>query len=152
MPGPSARADAPRSADGRIARNGTPGSLTPVPPSRRSRFGARSVAAVGLACVVVVVVLVIALGGGSSPTAGYDASYPQCGGSYPSNPLFGIVGVNGGLANNSNPCVSRELHWARAAPGQKRPSQPSVSLYINTGNPGAHRVGDWPGSGTTPSY
>jgi hypothetical protein len=66
--------------------------------------------------------------------------------------LFGIVGVNGGLANNSNPCVSGELRWARAAPGQKRPAQPSVSLYVDTANPGAHRIGDWPGGGTAPSY
>ena len=102
--------------------------------------------------VIVVVTLVIALSGGASPTTGYDVSFPQCAGSYPSNPLFGIVGVNGGLANNSNPCLSGELRWASAAPGQKRPSQPPVSLYVNTGNPGAHRVGDWPSSGTAPSY
>ncbi len=97
-------------------------------------------------------VLVIALGGSASPTTGYDLSYPQCAGSYPANPLFAVIGVNGGLANNSNPCVGAELSWARAAPGQKRPRQPSVSLYIDTGNPGAHRVGDWPRSGTAPSY
>src|SRR5438477_5323554 len=128
------------------------GSLARVPPSRRSRFGARWVGAMGLAVVVVVVVLVIALGGGSSPTTGYDASYPQCSGSYPSNPLFGIVGVNGGLANNANPCISGELRWAGDAPGQKRPKQPPLSLYIDTANPGGHRVADWPSGGTTPVY
>ena len=78
-------------------------------------------AAVGLAVIVVFVGLIIAMSGGSSPTTGYDASYPQCSGSYPSNPLFGIVGVNGGRANNANPCIGGELHWARNAPGQKRP-------------------------------
>jgi len=101
---------------------------------------------------VVVVVLLIVLNGSSSPTTGYDVSYPQCSGSYPSNPLFGITGVNGGLANNANPCLNDELRWARAAPGQKRPAQPPLSLYINTGNPGAHHVADWPSAGTAPGY
>ena len=110
-------------------------------------------AGVGLAFAVVVVVAVFALVGGSSPTTGYDISYPQCAGSYPSNPLFGIVGVNGGLANNANPCFSDELRWARGAPGQKRPKQPPVSLYINTANPGGrHHIKDWPSGGTTPLY
>jgi hypothetical protein len=110
-------------------------------------------AVVGLAFVVVVVVLIVAMGGSSSPTTGYDASYPQCSGSYPSNPLFGIVGVNGGLANNANPCISGELHWARDTPGQKRPKQQPLSLYIDTANPGGgHHVADWPNGGTTPVY
>lgn len=107
-------------------------------------------ALLGLA-VVLVVALIIATRG-SSPTTGYDVSYPQCSSSYPSNPLFGIVGVNGGLANTANPCLRGELHWARAAPGQKRPEQPSLSLYINTGNPGGHHVADWPSGGPTPTY
>ena len=91
---------------------------------------------VALAFIVVVVVLIILISGSASPTNGYDASFPQCSGSYPSNPLFGIVGVNGGLANNANRCISGELHWARDTPGQKRPTQPPLSLYIDTGNPG----------------
>jgi hypothetical protein len=111
-----------------------------------------AVVLVALALVVVVVVLIIALGG-SSPTTGYDASYPQCSTSYPSNPLFGIVGVNGGLANNANPCLGGELHWARGAPGQKRPQQPPLSLYIDAANPGGgHDVADWPSGGTTRLY
>jgi hypothetical protein len=107
---------------------------------------------VALALLAVVVVLIISITGSPSPTTGYDASYPQCSGSYPSSPLFGIVGVNGGLANNANPCLSEELHWAHSAPGQQRPEQPPVSLYINTGNPGGHHVADWPGGGTAPAY
>jgi hypothetical protein len=107
---------------------------------------------VGLAVVVLVVVLIVALGAGSSRTTGYDVSYPQCSGSYPSNPLFGIVGVNGGLANKENPCISGELHWARNTPGQKRPKQPPLSFYIDTANPGAHQVADWPRGGTTPVF
>jgi hypothetical protein len=107
---------------------------------------------VGLALIAVVVVLIVVLGGSSSRTIGYDASYPQCSGSYPSNPLFGIVGVNGGLANNANSCLSGELQWARDTPGQKRPNQPPLSLYIDAANPGGHHVADWPGGGTAPAY
>ncbi len=88
---------------------------------------------------------------GSSPTIGYDISYPQCAGSYPSNPLFGIVGVNGGLAHNTNPCLGGELQWARGAPGQKGPNQPPLSLYIDTGNPGDH-ISYWPRRGAVPVY
>jgi hypothetical protein len=101
---------------------------------------------------ILVVALVIVITSGSSPTAGYDISYPQCNGSYPSSPLFGIVGVDGGLADNANPCLGGELQWARGAPGQKRPTQPPLSLYIDTGNPGGHHVADWPTAGTAPAY
>lgn len=106
----------------------------------------------GLTVIVVFVVLIIVMGRGSSPTTGYDASYPQCSGSYPPNPLFGIVGVNGGLANKANPCLSGELRWVRDAPGQRRPEQPPLSLYIDTANPGGHHVADWPSGGATPLY
>jgi hypothetical protein len=107
---------------------------------------------VALAFIVVVAVLIIWISRSSSRTIGYDASYPQCSGSYPSNPLFGIVGVNGGLANNANRCISGELDWARGTPGQMRPTQPRLSLYIDTGNPGGHHVADWPGGGTASAY
>jgi hypothetical protein len=99
-----------------------------------------------------IAVLAVALSGSSSPAIGYDISYPQCSGSYPSDPLFGIIGVDGGLANKANPCLGGELHWARDAPGQKRPQQPSVSLYIDTGNPGSNHVADWPRVGTAPAF
>jgi hypothetical protein len=121
-------------------------------PATGSRRGAWWPPVVALAVIVVVVVLIIWISGGSSATIGYDASYPQCSAAYPSNPLFGIVGVNGGLANNANPCISRELQWARKSPGQKHPDQPGLSLYIDTGNPGGHQVADWPGGGATPAY
>src|SRR5207248_8215725 len=60
-------------------------------PRRRARW----VLVVALALIVVAAVLIILISGSSAPTTGYDASYPQCSGSYPPNPLFGIVGVNG---------------------------------------------------------
>jgi hypothetical protein len=110
------------------------------------------VAVVALALIVVAAALLIWLSRSSAPTTGYDASYPQCSGSYPSNPLFGIVGVNGGLANNANRCLGSELRWAGDAPGQKSPMQPPLSLYIDTGNPGGQHVADWPRGGTAPAY
>ena len=123
-------------------------SSTPVLSTRRARRAALA----ALAAVVAAVVLIVVISRSSAPTTGFDASYPQCSGSYPSNPLFGLVGVDGGLANNANPCLGGELQWARGTPGQKRPPQPPLSLYIDTGNPGAHHVADWPGGGTTPAY
>ncbi len=98
-----------------------------------------------------VVVVLRAVLGGSSPPTGYDVSYPQCSGPYPSSVLFGVVGVNGGLAHDANPCLAEELRWAQDAPGQERPKQPRLSLYIDTGNPGA-QVSEWPKSGHSPAY
>lgn len=108
-------------------------------------------AAAVLVVVVAAVVLIVVLRS-PSPAIGYDASYPLCSGSYPSNALFGIVGVNGGLAKNANPCLRGELHWARDTPGLKRPEQPPLSLYVDTANPGARHVADWPIAGTAPVY
>lgn len=100
--------------------------------------------------LIIAVVLVVVLSS-SAPPIGYDASYPQCPASYPSNVLFAVVGVNGGLAHNANPCLSAELHWAQGAPGQRRPRQPALSFYIDTGNPGV-QVSVWPKGGTAPAY
>jgi len=66
----------------------------------------------------------------TSPPVGYDVSYPQCGGSLPANPAFGIVGVSDGLAYGENPCLAQQYAWALAAP--KAPA-----FYMNTGNPGS---------------
>ena len=61
--------------------------------------------------------------------AGYDVSFPQCGGSLPSGGAFAIVGVTNGLAWSANPCLGTEYAWAAS-----KPSAPS--FYTNTGNPG----------------
>jgi hypothetical protein len=114
---------------------------------RRARW-----AAALLTLILVVVALLVLFRGGSAPTTGYDVSYPQCSTSYPSQPLFGIVGVNGGLAGSANRCLGDELHWARDTPGQKHAEQPPLSLYIDTANPGAHHVADWPSGGITQRY
>ncbi|TAN19974.1 MAG: hypothetical protein EPN30_11260 [Actinomycetota bacterium] len=102
-------------------------------------------------------------GGGSSVSTGNDVSYPQCGTSLPASPAFGIVGVTGGLANDINPCFgpsssypnysSSELYWAVTS-SIGGTSQPKVSLYVNTADPGnvynGAVIADWPVSGSTP--
>jgi hypothetical protein len=74
---------------------------------------------------------------------GYDLSYPQCEAPPPPPPSFAIVGVDGGLANDPNPCLAQQLAWASSAPGLRRPAQPGLSLYLNAADPGSG-VADWP--------
>jgi len=105
-------------------------------------------------------------GGGTTPTplTGNDVSWPQCGSAFPAASAFGIVDVNGGLANNLNPCIGpssaypsyteSELYWAAATTTGAATAQPKVSVYVNTADPsnvsGTTVVGDWPTSGTSP--
>ncbi|MHB8399592.1 MAG: hypothetical protein ACYDCI_11780 [Candidatus Limnocylindrales bacterium] len=85
----------------------------------------------------------------SPSTTGNDISYPQCGKSFPTGQAFGIVGVNGGLANRLNPCLGEynggpttsELYWAWGSSGSSK--LPKVALYVNTADPGPG-VADWP--------
>ena len=79
----------------------------------------------------------------SASTSGYDISWPQCGGSYPANPAFGIVGVNAGIVYSANPCLASELVWAGGA---------SAQLYANTGNPGPALSKHWPLGQLTPRW
>jgi len=76
-------------------------------------------------------------------TVGYDLSFPQCEVPLPPLASFAIVGVDGGLANDPNPCLSQQLQWASAAPGLRRPALPGLSLYLNAADPG-NGVADWP--------
>ncbi|MHB1592626.1 MAG: hypothetical protein ACYCO9_11350 [Streptosporangiaceae bacterium] len=100
---------------------------------------------------------------GSASTSGNDVSYPQCGKILPGGQAFGIVGLNGGLANDLNPCLgpsstypatSTELYWAVASSTGAVAAQPKASLYLNTADPGdvynGSPISDWPTSGTTP--
>lgn len=84
---------------------------------------------------------------GSVPT-GNDVSYPQCNGALPSGQAFGIVDVNAGVANTTNPCLAVEITWAENSTGATR--QPRVSLYVNTANPGNQGVTDWPVNNNDP--
>lgn len=83
----------------------------------------------------------------NGPT-GNDVSWPQCGQPLPTGQSFGIVGVNDGLANNTNPCFGTEFTWASGSSGQT--SQAKTQVYVNTGNPGSFKptVADWPTSDT----
>jgi hypothetical protein len=85
---------------------------------------------------------------------GYDLSYPQCESLLPPFASFAIVGVNGGLANDPNPCLAQQLTWASAAPGLQRPTLPGLSFYLLAADPG-NGVADWPtpavGTATTPT-
>ena len=57
---------------------------------------------------------------------GNDISFPQCGGSLPSQPFaFGVVGVNNGRAFTHNPCLAAEARWAG----------PTLSVYVNLNAP-----------------
>lgn len=67
---------------------------------------------------------------------GYDVSYPQCSKKLPTTAAFAVVGVNGGTAANTNPCLAAQLAWAKKATVKNTTRQPSLQLYINTGNPG----------------
>lgn len=78
---------------------------------------------------------------------GNDISYPQCNKSWPKNQAFGIVGVNGGLATNTNPCLKDQLVWANKSTGIS--SQEKVQVYINTANPGGLGTSSWPNWGNS---
>jgi hypothetical protein len=83
---------------------------------------------------------------GTTDVVGNDVSYPQCKAILPSSTAFAIVGVNGGLANNTNPCLGDQLKWAADATRTSAvTAQPKVALYVNTANPG-HAGSWWPSS------
>ncbi|HEV7192311.1 MAG TPA: hypothetical protein VGN35_03820 [Jatrophihabitantaceae bacterium] len=81
----------------------------------------------------------------ATPT-GNDISWPQCGRTYPSAQAFAIVGLNGGKANNVNPCFDAQWAWAQTSKGGT--SQARAQLYLNTGDPGdvlaQYDVTTWP--------
>jgi hypothetical protein len=73
----------------------------------------------------------VAAAASRSGGTGYDVSYPQCGTTLPSRPLFAIVGVNDGRPWNDNPCLASEYAWATTSTSTR-----PVGLYMNTANPG----------------
>jgi hypothetical protein len=76
---------------------------------------------------------------------GVDVSYPQCGAPLPTGQAFAIVGVNGGRATTTNPCLATQLAWAAESVGGT--VHDDIQLYVNTGNPGAGTA-LWPQSGS----
>jgi hypothetical protein len=109
-----------------------------------------TIAAAALASLAVVSApAAAAYAGQQGPVAtGNDVSYPQCDETLPSGQAFGIVDVNDGLANTTNPCLAAEITWAQASSGATR--QPKVSLYVNTADPGNRGVSDWPRNDNDP--
>jgi hypothetical protein len=85
---------------------------------------------------------------GTPEKVGYDISYPQCGKKLPTGQSFGIVGVNGGNAATTNPCLAEQLVWANKSVGGT--NQPKIQLYVNTANPGEviSQISTWPNSNT----
>src|ERR1700680_3192106 len=79
----------------------------------------------------------------SASSSGIDVSWPQCPWSNPkAAEAFGIIGVNGGLANDYSSCLRAEFNWAvTSATGTS--AQPRAQLYVSTADPGAG-VADWP--------
>lgn len=88
----------------------------------------------------------VAGGGAPATPLGIDISYPQCGKPVPKTQAFGIVGVNGGLATTTNPCLKDQLVWASKSVGGT--PQDKIQLYVNTANPGGLNTSSWPTSST----
>jgi hypothetical protein len=79
---------------------------------------------------------------------GIDISWPQCQTNLPTTQAFGIVGVNGGLATTTNPCLKDQLIWANKSIGGA--NQEKLQLYVNTANPGGLGTVSWPSSNIDP--
>jgi len=69
---------------------------------------------------------------------GNDVSWPNCKTKPPTDPAFGIVGVNGGLVFKPNQCLFTESHWFK-----------NLSLYLNTGYAGKKRAEQFAGQPRT---
>lgn len=84
---------------------------------------------------------------------GLDVSWPQCDRVLPRATSFAVVGVNGGTAANTNPCLADQLRWAFAATGTVA-EKARVQLYVNTANPGEvlaeYGVTTWPTDNVDP--
>lgn len=75
---------------------------------------------------------------------GNDISFPQCGQAFPAGQSFGVVGVNGGVPTDTNPCLAEQLRWASQSRGDGI-GQPPIQLYVNTANPGqVKNAPGWP--------
>jgi hypothetical protein len=76
---------------------------------------------------------------------GYDISYPQCGGLFPSSPAFAIVGVNGGKPYSANSCFG-----AGTSPSELAWGGMNSQLYANTADPGSALSSHWPNGQAAP--
>ncbi len=60
--------------------------------------------------------------------AGWDISWPQCGGAYPDGLDFAVVGITGGKAFTTNPCLDQQWQWARS-------NSRTAGVYLNINFP-----------------
>ncbi|WIB76341.1 hypothetical protein DEJ28_11765 [Curtobacterium sp. MCPF17_002] len=88
------------------------------------------------------------MSGASGSGFGADISWPQCGAALPTGQAFGVVGANGSLVNQSNPCVAQQLKWAAASVGGT--NQPKAQVYALAANPG-RAASVWPKSSADPA-
>ncbi len=86
--------------------------------------------------------------GSSGSGFGADVSWPQCGAALPTGQAFGVVGANGSLPNQSNPCVAAQLSWATSSTGGT--SQPKAQVYALAANPG-RAASIWPATNNDPA-
>jgi hypothetical protein len=113
--------------------------------SGRRRWGPRAAAAL-LAALASALPWATGVAQAAPPDAslqGVDVSYPQCGQPLPTGQAFALVGVNGGRATTTNPCLAAQLDWAAQSTGGT--VHDDVQLYVNTGNPAG--AGSWPQAG-----
>jgi hypothetical protein len=88
-----------------------------------------STGSVRLAAPVVAMAAGVSLDPFPPASTGYDISWPQCGGAFPSAPYaFDVVGVTNGRAFTRNPCLSAEQGWGQAG---------LFNLYMNVNAPPA---------------
>jgi hypothetical protein len=79
------------------------------------------------------------------PVSGYDVSYLDCDTPLPEAFSFGVVNVNHGRPYTANPCFASQVTWALNGSSQ---TQPVLSFYLNTANPGPEHSAYWPVRGT----
>lgn len=89
-----------------------------------------------------------------SVRTGLDVSWPQCDTGLPPGLSYAIVGVNGGTAATTNPCLGEQLSWAVENASGANSRQPRLQLYVNTANPGEvlaeYGVRTWPTDNVDP--
>ena len=118
---------------------------TSTPPrSNRPRRSGKGTAAILLVTAAHALLAGVGVARAAAPL-GVDVSYPQCGAPLPTGHAFAVVGVTGGTAITTNPCLDSQLAWAAGATGGTPHDR--VQLYVNTANPGPASA-SWPRAGS----
>lgn len=72
---------------------------------------------------------------------GWDVSYPQCNGALPEQREFAVVGMDGELPIDVNPCFAEQADWAEQSGGPQL-------WYVNAANPAGLGTATWPRAGS----